>query len=76
MCALLTLLPTGQYLCFLSTANIFQNQRFRKEYFLKKNKNQRVSNNLDPDQARRFVGPDLGPNRLQILLTNDNSKCM
>ena len=21
-----------------------------------------VSNSLDPDQARRFVGPDLGPN--------------
>ena len=26
----------------------------------------RVSNRLDPDQARRFVGPDLGPNCLQI----------
>ena len=25
----------------------------------------RVSNSLDPDQARRFVGPDLGPNCLQ-----------
>ena len=22
----------------------------------------RVSNSLDPDQARHFVGPDLGPN--------------
>ena len=27
----------------------------------------RVSNSLDPDQARRFVGPDLGPNCLQRL---------
>ena len=27
----------------------------------------RVSNSLDPDQARRFVGPDLGPNCLQKL---------
>ena len=27
----------------------------------------RVSNNLDPDQARHFVGPDLGPNCLQRL---------
>ena len=27
----------------------------------------RVSNGLDPDQARRFVGPDLDPNSLQIL---------
>ena len=27
----------------------------------------RVSNSLDPDQAQHFVGPDLGPNRLQRL---------
>ena len=27
----------------------------------------RVSNSLDPDQARQFVGPDLGPNCLQRL---------
>ena len=26
-----------------------------------------VSNSLDPDQARRFVGPDLGPNCFQRL---------
>ena len=26
-----------------------------------------VSNSLDPDQGRRFVGPDLGPNCLQKL---------
>ena len=26
----------------------------------------RLSNNLDPDQARQFVGPDLGPNCLQM----------
>ena len=33
----------------------------------------RVSNSLDPDQARHFVGPDLGPNCLQRLLADD--KC-
>ena len=33
----------------------------------------RVSNNLDPDQARHFVGPDLGPNCLQIL-SADNKR--
>ena len=27
----------------------------------------RVSNSLDPDQARHLVGPDLGPNCLQII---------
>ena len=37
--------------------------------FIKKNTSFRntirVSNSLDPDQSRRFVGPDLGPNGLQ-----------
>ena len=28
----------------------------------------RVTNSLDPDQARRFVGPDLGTNCLQWFL--------
>ena len=27
----------------------------------------RATNILDPDQARRFVGPDLGPNCLEWL---------
>ena len=27
----------------------------------------RVANSLDPDQARHFVGPELGPNCLQRL---------
>ena len=31
----------------------------------------KVSNSLDPDQARRFVGPDLGPNCLQRLSADD-----
>ena len=34
----------------------------------------RVSKSLDPDQARRFVGPDLGPNCLQRLSAGDT--CM
>ena len=33
----------------------------------------RVSNSLDPDQARHFVGPDLGPNCLQRLSADDKS---
>ena len=33
----------------------------------------RVSNNFDPDQARHIVWADLGPNCLQMLLTNYNS---
>ena len=32
------------------------------------------SNSLDPDQARHFVGPDLGPNCLQRLSADDISR--
>ena len=32
-----------------------------------------VSNSLDPDQARHFIGLDLGPNCLQRLLADDKS---
>ena len=34
----------------------------------------RVSNSLDPDQARYFVGPDLGPNCLQRLSADNKGK--
>ena len=33
----------------------------------------RLSNSLDPDQARHGVGPDLGPNCLQWLSADDRS---
>ena len=33
-----------------------------------------VSNILDPDQARSFVRPDLGPNCLQKLSAEDTSR--
>ena len=32
-----------------------------------------MSNSLDPDQARHFVGPDLGPNCLQRVSADDKS---
>ena len=34
----------------------------------------RVSNNLDPDQAQHFVGPDLGPNCLLRLSADNTSR--
>ena len=34
----------------------------------------RKSNSLDPDQARSFVGPDLGPNCLPRLSADDTGK--
>ena len=33
-----------------------------------------VSNSLDQDQTGHFVGPDLGPNCLQRLSADDNSR--
>ena len=33
-----------------------------------------MSNRVDPDQARRFVGPDLGLNCLQRLTADDTSR--
>ena len=33
-----------------------------------------MSNSLDPDQARHFVGPDLGSNCLQKLTAEDTSR--
>ena len=33
-----------------------------------------MSNRLDPDQARHFVGPDLGPICLQRLSADDTSR--
>ena len=33
-----------------------------------------MSNSLDPDQARRFVGPDLGSNCLPKLSADDTGR--
>ena len=35
-----------------------------------------MSNRLDPDQARHFVGPDLGPNCFQKLSADDTRRFM
>ena len=43
----------------------FQNKLFTQ-------KKLRVPNSLDSDQAKRFVGPDLGQNCLQKLSAEDN----
>ena len=58
---------------YCSLLNFFQNQLFRKILS--------VSNSLDPNQARSFVKPDLGPNHLKRLSAYDtcrlsiNPKC-
>ena len=47
---------------------IFTKSTFSKNSF---NRTIRVSNGLDPDQARHFVGPDQGPNCSQRLSADD-----
>ena len=48
---------------------MFGKRRVKINFFKKKSFRNtiRASNSLDPDQARHFVGPDLGPNCLQRL---------
>ena len=55
----------------LASADFFQNKLFQKKSF---RNTIRVSNNLDPDQDRHFVGPDLGLNCLQRLSAANKSK--
>ena len=61
---------TTMYACMvnsqvMSSAECFQNQLFKKKSL---ESTIGVSNILDSDQDRRFVGPDLHPNCLQRLL--------
>ena len=59
-------LPPGIFFPLFSMSVVF----FRIKTFFKKIffwDLIRVSNCLDPDQARHYVGPDLGPNCLQWL---------
>ena len=58
----------GNVACFMSSADFFQIYTFSKKYF---SNTIRVSDSLDPDQARHIVGPDLGTNCLQRLSADD-----
>ena len=46
---------------------------FSKSFFFSKKKLS-VATRLNPDQTRRFVGPDLGPKCLQKLSADDNCR--
>ena len=65
----LTLCPWENFHAFLSSAEFF----FSKSTLSKKcfRNTIRVLSSLNPDQARQNVGPDLGPNCLQILSAGD-----
>ena len=52
----------------LSPVDFFSESIFPKNSF---RNTIRVSNSLDPDSDLHFVGPDLGPNCLQLLSADD-----
>ena len=54
----LTLCLLGNFPCFLRSVYFLSKSTYSKKSF-------RMSNRLDPDQARHFVRPDLGPICLQ-----------
>ena len=56
---------------FLLSADFFSKSTFSKNSF---SNTICVSSRLDPDQARPFVGPDLGPICLQRLSADDTSR--
>ena len=61
----------GNFSCFLLSTDFFSKITFSKNSF----RNTIIkSNSLDPDQARCFVGPNLGPNSLQMLSADDTSR--
>ena len=57
--------------CFFVSADLFSKSTFFNISF---RNIIRVSNSLDPDQARQNVGPDLGPNCLQMLSADATSR--
>ena len=67
----LTFCMLGNFLCFCRLLIFFSKSTFLKYSF---RNTRRESNSLDPDQARQIVGPDLGPNSLQMLSADDTSR--
>ena len=61
----------GNFAGFLSFADFFQNDLFKKKSFRNAI---RVSYSLDPDKAQHFVGADLDPTCLQKLSADDTSR--
>ena len=59
--------PTGKFCMLFVVCRLFFKSFFFKNAI-------RVSNRLDPDQARQFVGPGLGPNCLQRFSADDTSR--
>ena len=61
----------GNFVCFFVVCLFFSKSTFLKYSFRNTIK---VSNSLDPDQARHLGGHGLGPNCLQMLSADDTSR--
>ena len=68
---LITLCMLGNFACSFVICGFFFKSIVLKKSF---RNTFRVSNSLDPDQARCFVKPDLAPNCLQRLSADDKSR--
>ena len=64
-------LHAGKFYMIFVVCRLYSKSKFSKISFRNAI---RMSNSLDPDQARHFVGPDLGPNCLQRLSADDTSR--
>ena len=62
--------------CMLGNLHAFCHLLIFFKFFQSCRKMIRMSNtcSLDPDQARRFVGPDLGPNCLQRISVDNTGR--
>ena len=70
-CITLSLCILGNFASFFVLCRFFSKSKISKNSF---RNTIRVSNSLDPDQARQNVGPDLGSNCLQRLAADGTSR--
>ena len=68
--AIINSMHAGKFFMILLSADFFKINLFSKNSFRTAF---RVSNGLDPDQDRHYVGPDLGPKCLQRISADDKS---
>ena len=75
---MLTLCMLGKFPCFCCLLTVVDCLFLQKLTFSKNSFRNtiRVPNGLNPDQGRHYVGPDLGPNCLQMLSADDKGKVL
>ena len=71
LCYIKTRCPLGNFSCFCRLLIFSSKSTVLKSSF---RDTIRMSNSLDTDQARHFVGPDLAPNCLKKISADDTKK--